>query len=243
LQVVILAGGLATRMRARFPETPKILLPVGGRPFLDLQVENLVRRGASRLLLCIAHLGDQVRAHVARARFPIPITLTEEGPRLVGTGGALRAALRAGLLDERFVVGFGDSYLPANLDGLMARHAEAGGHLTMTVFRNDDWRIPSNCLVADGRVRWYEKVRALSERPAGARWIDYGLTAMERSFVSSWEHEDPLDLATPLTESVRRGEVAAHEVFARFHEIGSPEGLAMLEDALARGGDPFVNQP
>lgn len=234
MQVVILAGGLATRLQALFPGMPKSLVPVAGRPFLDWQLENLARRGATSALLCVAHLSAAIQEHVARVKTPLPVTFSNEGPTRLGTGGALRAARAAGLLEDRFVVGFGDSYLPADLAALMATHVAAKTRATMTVFRNEDWRLPSNCIVENGRVTWYEKA---DQRPPGVHWIDYGLTAMERSFVDSWSDPDPLDLSAPLTAAVHRREIASHEVFERFHEVGSEEGIRALEQVLAVG-DP-----
>lgn len=241
MQVVILAGGLATRMQKRFSDVPKILIPVAGRTFMDLQLTNLARRGAERVLLCVGHLGDQVRAHVARHPPPLPITIIEDGPRLAGTGGALRAALDAGLLEDQFILGFGDSYLSAELAPVMAKHRAANRPVTMTVFRNEDWLGPSNCVVTDDRVTWYGKPKLLAERPARTQWIDYGLTAFEREFIASWKYEEPFDLALALSEAARSGRVSAYEVFDRFYEIGSEDGLRALEEAI-RSNAPRITR-
>ena len=138
-QAVILAGGLATRMQPRTLTVPKILLDVAGRPFADLQLELLAKYNYQRVVLCVAHLGDQVREYVGDGkRWGLRVEYSDEGKDLLGTGGALRIA--EPLLEETFLVTYGDSYLPfdyaAPLESLRA-HDDCDG--VMSVFEND-WK-------------------------------------------------------------------------------------------------------
>ena len=92
-QAVILAGGLATRMRPRTLTAPKFLLPVAGRPFGAWLLERLAKSGYQRALLCIAHLGEQIRSFVGNGRaFGLDVSYADEGPHLLGTAGAIRRA-------------------------------------------------------------------------------------------------------------------------------------------------------
>src|SRR5262245_29639857 len=116
MQAVILAGGLATRLRARTHTTPKVLLEVAGRPFIDWQLELIRRSGFESALLCIGHLAERVTEHVGDgARFGLAVSYSEDGPRLLGTAGALRRALDR--LEPEFLVTYGDSYLPFDYSG------------------------------------------------------------------------------------------------------------------------------
>ena len=95
MQVVILAGGLATRLGPRTRTIPKALLPIAGRPFLAWQLEALTRSGFTDVVLCISHLGEQIRDFLgAGAAFGVTVAYSEDGPKLLGTGGALRRAAR-----------------------------------------------------------------------------------------------------------------------------------------------------
>src|SRR5512140_2871048 len=88
MQAVILAGGLATRMRPRTLTTPKSMLPVAGRPFVDWQLEKLRACGYDDVVMCIAHLGEQISAHVGDgARYGLRVRYSSEGPELLGTAG------------------------------------------------------------------------------------------------------------------------------------------------------------
>src|SRR5690242_12333754 len=94
MQAVNLAGGLATRMRPRTLTTPKFLLPVANRPFGAFLLERLASAGYDAVVLCVAHLGEQIREFVGDgARFGLSVRYADEGPNLLGTAGAIRAAL------------------------------------------------------------------------------------------------------------------------------------------------------
>jgi NDP-sugar pyrophosphorylase family protein len=232
LQVVVLAGGLATRMKPLSGLLPKILFPVAGRPFLDRQLDLLVRGGATKVLLCVRHLAHMVEAHLAASPPPLPVTLSDDGEQAAGTGGALIRALERGQLEPHFVVMYGDSYLPVDLRPLLAQHLASGLPATMAVLENDGRWDASNCVVEGQRVVRYEKIEDPAQRPPQMRWIDYGATALDRAWVESWPRTLPADLSTPLTRLSMDGKLGAFTVTERFYEIGSPAGLAELEAYL-----------
>ena len=103
LPVAILAGGLATRLRPMTDRVPKSLLRIAGRPFIFHQLELLKNQGVDRVVLCVGHLGDQVKAAVGDGRaLGLAINYSFDGGELLGTGGALKRALP--LLGDRFFV-------------------------------------------------------------------------------------------------------------------------------------------
>lgn len=215
-------------MQPRTLTVPKVLLEVAGRPFADLQLELLARCGYRRVVLCIAHLGAMIRAHVGDgARFGLHVDYSEEGPELLGTGGALRAALP--LLDDTFLVTYGDSYLPfdyaAPLD-LLRAHDDCDG--VMSVFKNAGQWDASNVRTDGTWVLAYEKG---TQDPAFDH-IDYGAIALRRSAVLELpeRQKSGLDTLQARLASLRR--LRACVARERFYEIGSPEGLEALERRL-----------
>jgi NDP-sugar pyrophosphorylase family protein len=223
LQVVVLCGGLATRMYPHTLTQPKSLLEVAGRPFIDWQLDALRKAGVSEVVLCIGHLGQLIREHVGDGvRSGLPVRYSEDADPPRGTGGALRLAHERGLLAERFIAQYGDSYLTLDYAALLA----ARGEVVMSVFENDGRWDASNCVVEDDRVLLYEK----GTQRADARWIDYGAVALPRAVCA----ELPADLAERLGVLAAAGRVRAHVVRDRFYEIGSPRGLAELDHLLRR---------
>jgi NDP-sugar pyrophosphorylase family protein len=229
MQAVILAGGLATRMQPLTAQTPKSLLPVAGRPFIAWQLEKLKNCGLSEIVLCVGHLGEMIRNFVGDgAGFGLNVRYSEDGPKLLGTAGALRRALP--YLASEFLVTYGDSYLPFDYAGPLSDlqgHPEALG--SMSVYRNRGLWDESNTEVEGDLVKRY--VRGSSD-PA-VDHIDYGATALRRETIAELAPDVPLALESVLTVLVRGQRLRAFRVSERFYEIGSAAGLADLERMLA----------
>src|SRR4051812_30856292 len=108
--VALLAGGLAMRLRPLTEQVPKAMLEVAGEPFVAHQLRLLRREGISHVVICAGYLAEQIETFVGDgSRFGLSISYRIDGPRLLGTGGALRAALDE--LGGEFLVMYGDSWL------------------------------------------------------------------------------------------------------------------------------------
>ena len=232
MQAVILAGGLATRMRPLTETVPKSMLEVAGRPFVDWQLEKLASSGFDDVVMCIGRLGAQIRDHVGDgARYGLSVRYSDEGETLLGTGGAARLALP--LLAPTFLVTYGDSYLPFDYAAPLRsldEHADCDG--VMSVFANAGQWDASNVITDGTWVVRYEKGVA----DAAFDHIDYGAIALRRAVIAELPANAPagLDvLQRGLAEKKRLRAYAAHD---RFFEIGSPEGLATLARHLRERG-------
>ncbi len=226
LPAAILAGGLGTRLGSLTAQTPKVLMEVAGQPFILHQLALLRRNGIERVVLCIGHLGEQVQAVVGDgAALGLHVTYSFDGPKLLGTGGALRQALP--LLGDAFFVLYGDSYLDCDYQAA-ARAFHASHRLgLMTVFRNAGQWDTSNIIYRAGEIVRYDK----RERVPEMEYIDYGLGLL-RAEAFAAAPSDPLDLAHLYQALLAQGQLAAHEVTQRFYEIGSPAGLAETDAYL-----------
>jgi N-acetyl-alpha-D-muramate 1-phosphate uridylyltransferase len=233
MQCVILAGGLATRMRPLTDSLPKALISVAGRPFIDHQLEWMANAGVTKVLLSVGYKGEMLCEHVGNgSRWGLPIEVVDEGTELRGTAGALRLAFDAGVLDEAFLVTYGDSFLPIDFREVWQAFVACQQPALMSVFRNAGRWDQSNVVFESGRVLYDKQRRA---RPAAAfDHIDYGLSALQRSLVPRCVPErGKADLATLFHELSVGGQLAGFEVYERFFEIGSPEGLLDFEQWLS----------
>ena len=237
-QAVILAGGMGTRMLPRTALLPKILLPVAGRPFGAWLLERLAAAGFTEALLCIGHLGGEVRRALGDGgAFGLRLRYAEDGERLLGTAGALRRALHE--LDETFLVTYGDSYLPFDYHApLLDLRAHPAAWGTMAVFHNDDRFDRSNTAVRGEWVIRYEKRPRDAPRDPALDHIDYGATALRREIIAALPEGEVRDLAAVQRTLASVGRLRAVTAERRFFEIGSPEGLADLEAELGQQGQP-----
>ena len=234
--VVVLAGGLGTRMAHIAPDLPKALVPVLGEPFAFHQLRLLAAQGVRDVLYVVGHRGARIREAVGDGRtFDLAVAYVDERESLHGTAGALRLALDRGVLPETFGVLYGDSYLPIDLAPVWRAFSDDGRPALMTVYRNEGLWDSSNAVFGNGTVLRYDKDPAAHE-PA-MEWIDYGFSVLERSVVDRIPTDSVVDLADVYRDLSRRGELAGYEVSERFYEIGSPDGLAELERYLGAALD------
>ena len=229
LPVIVLAGGLATRLQPLTERVPKILLDVAGRPFAEHQIDLLARQDVREVVYCVGYLGEMVeRALGDGSRWGMRFRYVFDGPTLAGTGGAVRGALP--VAGETFFVMYGDSYLECDFNAIEAAFRSSGALGLMTVFRNDDRWDRSNVEYDDGRIVRYDK----RHRDARMHHIDYGLGVLTARAFDPWRHDDgPFDLADVYQSLVASHALAGYEVPTRFYEIGSPEGLDELRARLS----------
>jgi NDP-sugar pyrophosphorylase family protein len=224
IPVAILAGGLATRLRPVTEKIPKSLVPVAGKPFLAHQLELLHARGIRRAVLCIGYLGEMIQREFGDGRvFGIRLDYSFDGPKLLGTGGAIKRAVP--LLGDEFFVLYGDSYLPVEYRPIAEFFRHSGKLGLMTVYRNEGRYDTSNVVFHDGEIAVYDKKNRLPEM----RHIDYGLSLFKASVFESYSADQAFDLAEVMGKLVREKQLAGYEIRERFYEIGSPAGLAELE--------------
>ncbi|CAK0743328.1 Nucleotidyl transferase [uncultured Gammaproteobacteria bacterium] len=233
MQCVILAGGLGVRLRPITERIPKALVEVAGHPFADHQLAWLSAQRIDRVTYCIGYLGKLIQDFVGDGgRWGLNVSYASEGDHLLGTAGALRLALDAGLLDEAFFILYGDSYLPIPFAPVWQAAQDGPGAL-MTVFHNQGRWDQSNVIFKDGWVNLYEKGRR-GESAREMTHIDYGLSVLSRKEVEDAVPSGQiLDLADVFHRLSLAGRLKGFEVTERFFEVGSSVGIQDLEDYLA----------
>lgn len=223
--VCILAGGLGTRLGPAAGGMPKALVPVAGEPFLYHQLRLLRANGARRVVLCVGHGGERIAEAVGDGSdFGLEIELSEDGPQLAGTAGAIRRALA--LLGHEFLVLYGDTYLRVDYAAVQEARRRSALPAVMVVLRNDGRWDRSNVVYREGRVVRYDK----RERTRDMRWIDYGVGILTPEAVAL--EPDTSDLADVYTRLAVEGLLGGYEAFDRFYEIGTPTALAETDAFL-----------
>ena len=214
-------------MRPLTETVPKAMISVNGEPFIAHLLRLLASRGVSRCVLCVSHLGEMIESFVGDgADFGMEVAYSDDGPERVGTAGAIKRALP--LLGDRFLMTFGDSYLTADYAAIEATFIASGATSLMTVWHNRGSLSPSNVHMRNGTIVAYRKG---TPEPL-FEYIDYGISGFTREPFDALIAGEPADLGTIVRAAILAESIAAFEVFDRFYEIGSPDGLAETERYL-----------
>jgi NDP-sugar pyrophosphorylase family protein len=228
LPVALLAGGLATRLRPITEKVPKLLIEVAGEPFFSHQLRLLKKAGLTRLVLCVGYLGEKiVELYGDGSKWGVQIEYSFDGPRLLGTAGALIQALPK--LGDAFYVLYGDSYLPIDYLSIGDFFLKSGKLGLMTVYENHELYDASNVWFSGNEIRVYDKKNKVPQM----HHIDYGLGLLKARALDGWPRDTVVDLADVYKKLVGEKQLAGYEIAERFYEIGSHAGLNEL-DALLR---------
>ena len=227
LPMAILCGGLATRLRPITASIPKALIPINSEPFLAHQLRLLDAAGIEKIVLCVGFLGEKIRDFAGDYFGRIEIAYSFDGPKLLGTAGAIVRAFP--YLGSSFFVLYGDSYLPCDYRKVATDFEQSRKSGLMTVYRNEGKYDSSNVEFESGRILRYDK----QNKTPRMRYIDYGLGVFDKSAFSGLPAGEPTDLASIYGRLLERNDLAASEVNERFYEIGSVEGIRDLEQFLS----------
>lgn len=146
MRALLLAAGLGTRLRPLTDTTPKCLMPVRGKPLLDIWLEDLSRAGVGPFLVNTHYLAEHVRRYVAESRFADQVQLVHE-PELLGTAGTLNRNLDFFADGEGLLI-HADNYCEADLAAFLRAHETrpAGCVMTMMTFATSN---PSACGIVE----------------------------------------------------------------------------------------------
>ncbi len=227
MQIVILVGGLATRLRPLTETLPKAMLPVCGRPFLEHQIDLLRKSGMTQILLCVGYRGEDIEKHFGDgSRFGVRLSYSWEREMLLGTGGALRSA--APLLEDEFLVLYGDSFLMLDYSDVAQELHSIGKPGLMVVHRNEDRYDRSNVILQDKEVVFYSK----TERRPGTVYIDAGLSGFRKFVLDLLPQDGIVAMEVLFQRLIARQALGAYETQQRFYEIGSFTGLQEFQELM-----------
>lgn len=231
MQVVILCGGLGTRLKSVNPDLPKPLVPVAGKPFLAHQIDMLKGHGFSDFLFLPSYRSEAIVGFLRKQKGLSARWSVEPSP--MGTAGALKLA--EPLLAEEFFLLNGDSYLDLDYAAVETAFRDSGAEMLLVVYDNATGTdVPNNVEVnARNEVVRYERGGGAGE---GLTHVDAGVLVMKKSGVGGVPAGRPCsmeqDVYPPL---IRRRALRAFPSSQRFYDIGTPERLREFEALFAKG--------
>lgn len=229
MQMAILAGGQATRLGSVTEHTPKSLLSIGGRPFVEYQLQTLRQGGITEVVLCLGHLAQPIIDYLGDgSAYGLRLTYSREAqPR--GTAGALKLA--EPLLADPFFVIYGDSYLPLDCTAIWDYFHRFDRLALLVVFENHDHYDHSNVALKGPLVSAYDKANPAPEMV----YIDAGVSLLRKEVLGLIDDNGTTDLADVFEQLARRGQLLAFETKQRFYEVGSRNGLEEFSRLVTTG--------
>lgn len=230
MQAIILVGGLGTRLKSLYPDRPKALVPILGRPFIERQVEWLHAQGITSVHLAAGHkaamLADWARDWKPS---PVPVTVSVE-PRPLGTAGGLKY-VEPHVPGDVFLVLNGDSLLPRlDIPALLRAHRDRAAAVTLAVTRMET-------VGRYGTVEFDEANRLtafLEKADRKGGWVNGGVYAMNRATLSHMEPEKNLSLETDVFPGlISAGMLRVFGCEPPLLDMGTAEGIRAMESFLA----------
>ena len=228
--VLILAGGLGTRLGKLTEFIPKSMVQINNKPFFYHQLNLLKKRGVKNIHFCLGHHSDILMNSIKKTIFykDLNISFSNDGKKLLGTGGAVKNAFEY-ITDEFFVM-YGDSYLDVDLKNILRffKKNKNNQEGLMTVFKNNKKYDTSNVIFKNNYVINYSKVNLLDEM----NYIDYGLGILNKKHFKNFKNNQPFDLSILYENLCIQSSLIGFEVNTRFYEVGSLEGIKDLSNYL-----------
>jgi len=225
-QVVILAGGLGTRLRPLTETMPKPMVTVSGKPFLYWQLLDLKEQGWKKVLLLVSYLNEQIKDYFKHGQdMGLEISYSTE-PEPLGSGGAVKWA--EDMLEERFLLLNGDSFLHIPLKDMTRSFAESSYDAMIASYDNNNpTPVIPNLKVSSTLILEYKKGGG-----EGYDLIDSGIYAMDRKVLKD-APDDKFYLESLWPTLIQNKKLGVFQVNERFYDIGTPERLKEFEDNLS----------
>lgn len=224
--VIILCGGLGTRLQAVMQDRPKPMAEIHGRPFVSLIVEHFARHGARRFIFSTGHRGDMIEDWFGHNRGGYD-TLFIRDPFPLGTGGALAQAMTRARSNPVLLLN-GDSLCEIDPSRLLRFHALKRARATIAVTEPDGRADAGAVVLAED-----DRVQSMVEKP-GMRTAGYhncGIYVLDRSVESAFPLHSPWSLERDLLPRLIAQSFYGFVTANPLYDIGTPERLAHFRDS------------
>jgi len=231
MKVVILAGGLGTRLQPYTFFIPKPMLPLGNKPLLDHIVTWLRGNNMKSIVICVSYLGKAIENYFGNgSNFDVEIEYARSD-RPLGTAGQLKSAEK--LVDDTFICIYGDSIYKFDLNILVKSHKAKKALVTMTLMKYSE-RMKYGFIEINGSSR----VKSWNEKPEFTGLINIGCYAMEPQFLRYIKKNSATGMDKAFLGALKaNSRIYGHVIGGGFIDIGNKKSyMKAYKDYLLKLG-------
>lgn len=232
MQAIIIAGGRGTRISSITTTIPKSLLPLNNNPLIDYSISHLSKNGCDNIIICCGHLGNTLKEYIDGKDYGVPIRISMESKPL-GTAGALH--LIKYLLEEEFLILFGDIFTTINLRKILQFHKQKKADVTLALHSSDH---PQDSTVV--KIDKENKLLSFIKKP-GKNWKEYGnltktsLYILKKSVINFVPKDKEVDFDDVFPEMLKIGKKLFGYVTEEYvKDIGTPTRYKEVQEYVTK---------
>ena len=226
--IIILAGGLAKRLRPLTKKIPKSMVYVNSKPFIYYQLKLLEKFRFEKIIISTGYKGKIIENYIKKNKKinkKNKIFFINDGKIQRGTGGAIKNCLK--LIKKDFFIIYGDSYFNLNFKLVYKSFVNSKKNCLMTVLKNNNKYDKSNMLIKKNKIIKYDK------NSTTAKHIDYGVSCFKKHVFSKTK-KNSFDLSEINKSLIKTDEIKIYYVKKRFYEIGTLNGLNQFKNYIKK---------
>lgn len=228
-QIVILNGGIGSRVKSIAKNLPKCLIKFGSKPFLFFQLRLIKKKGIKNVVICCGYKSNFIIKELKKkyiTNLGLKISVSTEKRRL-GTGGAILNANR--YLHDIFFITYGDSWLDINYKKVANELVNSKYSCIMTVINGSLIKNHmSNIALERNKIIAYKKNNIKKK----FKFIDYGLLVMKKANLCYFKNKKIFDLSVMINYLINNNSIKVHKVNKKFYHIGSLDGIQEIKKIL-----------
>ena len=227
MQVVILAGGEGTRLKTLTKNTPKPMVEVNEKPFLEYLIISFKNSGFNRFLFLIGYKNEQIVGYFKNgSNWNVSISYSIE-TELLGTGGALKNASH--LLEDEFMLVNGDTFISISYKNVLQRFRDLNKDVLMTVYNNRQKIFKFNTKASEeDMIENYNK-----KEQQDSNCVDAGLLVLKKKVLDLISDGKKCSLEDEIfLKLIQKQQLSTFKTDQRFYDMGTLEGLEQIKDII-----------
>ena len=224
-QAVILAGGLGTRLRPLTLTTPKPMVLINETPFLSYMFDLLKKNGIREVIILVGYLHEKIEEYFKDGRkFGMSLQYSFS-PIEAKTGTRLKKAKH--LLDDNFLLLYGDNYWPLNLSNLVDFYKKMKKKASVVAYHNTADITQHNMFIdTKGLVRIYDKSRTAKK----LNGLDIGFFLLEKSILTNLPDDNFSFEEVIIPRLIEQKELAGFLTDEKYYALSNPSRILIIED-------------